>query len=254
MCVCVCADAKSLPGISQPFPNIFDPAALLARAASSRQPIRELRRWREAEITHGRVAMLASLGFIVQEQLEDFPVFYNIDGHITGEYSCELCFAFLSIDAVSTGATETDCQVDDTFKSPIWKEPAIFVHVFASNDPKLLMAGPAIYHFQQVEARGAVFWEPLIFVIALAEAYRVGLGWANPRSEDFNFLREDYEPGNLGFDPLGLLPSDPAAKKDLQTKELNNGRLAMIAIAAFVVQELVSGEEVFAHTFKKLGL
>ncbi|CAM6013661.1 unnamed protein product [Sphagnum balticum] len=193
----VLAYAKSLPGISQPFPNIFDPAALLARAASSRQPIRELRRWREAEITHGRVAMLASLGFIVQEQLEDFPVFYNIDGHITG---------------------------------------------------------PAIYHFQQVEARGAVFWEPLIFAIALCEAYRVGLGWANPRSEDFNFLREDYEPGNLGFDPLGLLPSDPAARKDMQTKELNNGRLAMIAIAAFVVQELVSGEEVFAHTFKKLGL
>jgi hypothetical protein len=124
MCVSVCADAKSLPGISQPFPNIFDPAALLARAASSRQPIRELRRWREAEITHGRVAMLASLGFIVQEQLEDFPVFYNIDGHITGEYSRKLCFAFLSIDAVSTGATETDCQVDDMFKSPIWKEPA----------------------------------------------------------------------------------------------------------------------------------
>jgi light-harvesting complex I chlorophyll a/b binding protein 1 len=103
--VCACADAKSLPGISQPFPNIFDPAALLARAASSRQPIRELRRWREAEITHGRVAMLASLGFIVQEQLEDFPLFYNIDGHITGEHSCELCFAFLSIDAISIGAT-----------------------------------------------------------------------------------------------------------------------------------------------------
>jgi hypothetical protein len=123
MCVRVCADAKSLPGVSQPFPNIFDPAALLARAASSRQPIRELRRWREAEITHGRVAMLASLGFIVQEQLEDFPVFYNIDGHITGKYSCVLCFAFLSNDAVSSGAIETDYQVDDMFKSPIWKEP-----------------------------------------------------------------------------------------------------------------------------------
>jgi len=88
----------------------------------------------------------------------------------------------------------------------------------------------------------------------LAEAYRVGLGWATPRSEDFNTLRDDYEPGNLGFDPLGLLPSDPAARKDLQSKELNNGRLAMIAIAGFVAQELVSGEEIFEHLFKRLGL
>ena len=31
---------------------------------------RELRRWREAELTHGRVAMLAALGFIVQVSLQ----------------------------------------------------------------------------------------------------------------------------------------------------------------------------------------
>jgi hypothetical protein len=40
--------------------------------------------------------------------------------------------------------------------------------------------------------------------------------------------------GDLGFDPLGLAPKDdPVAWKEMQTKELNNGRLAMIAIAAF---------------------
>ncbi|KAG0559068.1 hypothetical protein M758_10G074500 [Ceratodon purpureus] len=189
--------AKQMPGVTAPFPNIFDPADLLARAASSPRPIKELNRWRESELTHGRVAMLASLGFIVQEQLQDYSLFYNFDGQITG---------------------------------------------------------PAIYHFQQVEARGAVFWEPLLFVIALCEAYRVGLGWATPRSEDFMTLRDDYEPGNLGFDPLGLLPSDPKERKDMQSKELNNGRLAMIAIAAFVAQELVSGEEIFVHLFKRLGL
>lgn len=188
--------AKTMPGISFPFPNIFDPVNLLERAASSVQPVRELRRWREAEITHGRVSMLAALGFIVGEQLEDFPTLYNFDGHITG---------------------------------------------------------PAIYHFQQVEARGAIFWLPLVFFIGLCESYRVGLGWATPQSGDFNFLNKDYEPGNLGFDPLGLLPTDPAEKKVLQTKELNNGRLAMIAIAGFVAQELVSGEEIFEHLFKRLG-
>jgi len=28
--------------------------------------------------------MLAALGFIVGENLEDFPAFYNYDGHISG--------------------------------------------------------------------------------------------------------------------------------------------------------------------------
>lgn len=192
----VLAYAKTLPGISQPFPDIFDPASLLARAASSPRPVRELKRWRESEIVHGRVAMLAAVGFIVGEQLEDFPTLYNFDGHIVG---------------------------------------------------------PAIYHFQQVEARGAIFWLPLVLVIGIAEAYRVGLGWATPDSTDFNSLKESYIPGELGFDPLGLLPTDPAERKIIETKELNNGRLAMIAIAGFVAQELVSGEEIFEHLFKRLG-
>jgi hypothetical protein len=33
--------------------------------------ISDIRRWRESEITHGRVAMLAALGFIVGEQLQE---------------------------------------------------------------------------------------------------------------------------------------------------------------------------------------
>lgn len=33
----------------------------------------------------------------------------------------------------------------------------------------------------------------------------------------------------------------------MQTKELNNGRLAMIAIAAFVAQEVVVQQEIFEH-------
>ena len=28
---------------------------------------------------------------------------------------------------------------------------------------------------------------------------------ATPRGSGFNALQDDYEPGNLGFDPLGLL-------------------------------------------------
>ncbi len=56
-------------------------------------------------------------------------------------------------------------------------------------------AGPAIDHFQQVEYKGAIFWEPLVFSIGLAEAWRIGVGWANPSSDKFNQLRDDYSPG-----------------------------------------------------------
>jgi len=185
------AYAQSLPGITAPFPEMFDPANMLARADGSVRPVQEVKRWREAEITHGRVSMLAALGFLVGEQLENFPIFLNADGHVTG---------------------------------------------------------PAINHFQQVEARGAIFWEPLVFVIGLCEAYRVSYGWANPSSSQFNTLREDYNPGELGFDPLNLLKDASAEEKlDLQNKELNNGRLAMIGIAGFVAQELVDGQEIFGH-------
>ena len=101
-----------------------------------------------------------------------------------------------------------------------------------------------------MEARGAVFWEPLVFAIGIAEAYRVALGWNTPVGTGFNTLKDEYTPGDLNFDPLGLKPSDPAELKLMQTKELNNGRLAMIGIAGFVAQELVQpGVEIFEQLF-----
>ena len=45
---------------------------------------------------------------------------------------------------------------------------------------------------------------------------------ATPTGNGFNNLKEEYEPGTLGFDPLNLLPSDAEERKELQTKELNN--------------------------------
>ncbi|KAJ9531881.1 hypothetical protein QJQ45_022010 [Haematococcus lacustris] len=168
-----------------PCSDVFDPAGL-----SNTASIQDIRRWRESEITHGRVAMLAAVGFIVGEQLEDSALFYNFDGQITG---------------------------------------------------------PAINHFQQVKQG---FWEPLLVAIGLCESYRVSLGWSTPTGNKFNTLKDDYVMGDLGFDPLGLAPTEPEALKDMKTKELNNGRLAMIAIAGFVLQEVAEpGVEIFEHLF-----
>ena len=71
-------DAKTLPGVSGPF-GFFDPLNLSATAS----PV-DVKRWRESELTHGRVCMLAAVGFLVGENLEDVPLFFNWDGSITG--------------------------------------------------------------------------------------------------------------------------------------------------------------------------
>jgi hypothetical protein len=59
-------------------------------------------------------------------------------------------------------------------------------------------------------------------------------------------IRADYDNGDLGFDPLRLRPESADEFKELQTKELNNGRLAMIAMAGMIAQELVTGQRLFS--------
>jgi light-harvesting complex I chlorophyll a/b binding protein 1 len=167
--------------------NVFDPINMISKCRN----INEMKRWRESELIHSRVAMLAALGFVVGEQLEDFPAFLNFDGGIAGV--------------------------------------------------------PAIYQFQAVELTRPWFWETLVVAIGLVESFRVATSWAPPNSTGFNNLKDDYTPGDLGFDPLGLKPDDEEELKELQTKELNNGRLAMIGIAGFVAQELVVKREIFEH-------
>jgi hypothetical protein len=47
---------------------------------------------------------------------------------------------------------------------------------------------------------------------------------------------EGYVPGTLGFDPLGLYNAR-GNKKDMEAAEIKNGRLAMLAVTAYVVLE-----------------
>jgi len=48
-------------------------------------------------------------------------------------------------------------------------------------------------------------------------------------------------PGGLWFDPLGLSNVKDNALKQLQTKEIKNGRLAMVAFVGFVIQAQSTG-------------
>jgi Chlorophyll A-B binding protein len=176
------ASINDLPGALAPA-GFFDPLGFAEKADAN-----TLKRYREAELTHGRVAMLAAVGFLVGEKVEGSSFLF-------------------------------DAQV----------------------------SGPAITHLSQVPVG---FWLALTIAIGACEQYRATVGWVEPEKvpvDQPGLLRADYIPGDIGFDPLGLKPTDPAAFKEMQTKELQNGRLAMLAAAGFMAQELVDGKGILEH-------
>merc|ERR1712232_1026308 len=96
--------------------------------------------------------------------------------------------------------------------------------------------------------------------IAFCELGRAMKGWETPAEankknsqlrKDFegktwlSKLNDDYYPGDINFDPLGLKPSDPTEFAVMQTKELQNGRLAMLAAIGMIVQEQITGATLF---------
>lgn len=66
----------NMPGALDPM-GFFDPAGFADKADEG-----TLKRYREAEVTHGRVAMLAVLGFFVGEAVEGSSFLF--DGQISG--------------------------------------------------------------------------------------------------------------------------------------------------------------------------
>merc|ERR1719353_2373024 len=99
---------------------------------------------------------------------------------------------------------------------------------------------PAYLAFQQTPLQ--TFWPAVVAAIAIPEIFSV-FSFNSPLGGEPWSVKSDRLGGNLGFDPLGLKPEDPAALKEMQTKELNNGRLAMIAAAGMIVQELVTEDK-----------
>ena len=170
-----------LPGSIDPIQE-FDPFGI-----ADRSTLAEMKRYRESETTHGRVAMLALVGFLVTEAPVKFhPLF-------------------------QTG----------------------------NND-----IGPAIRHLDEVRAVAPYFFEILALGIGAAELVRALKGWESP-GDEIDDLKEDYFPGDIGFDPLGLKPDNAEDFAAMSTKELQNGRVAMLAVAGFIAQELVDGKEIF---------
>jgi len=172
------APCYGLPGSSSPL-GFFDPLGFTKDA-----DLNTVKRYREAEVMHGRVAMMATLGYVISESTP--TITYGMDVH----------------------------------------------HTIANN--------------QIPEVPGTVLF-PFFLAVNIAEALRASKGWVEPGLGPLFTLRENYYPGDLGFDPLGLKPQDAKDFANMQTKELNNGRLAMFAAAGMCVQEQINGQGILEN-------
>jgi len=174
---------EDLPGVLPPV-GLFDPLGLAAKADDN-----TIRKYREAELTHGRIAMVASLGFFVGELAPG--KFFNLYPEVT--------------------------------------------------------SGTGILQIYQVPG---VFWVSFFAAAFAIETSRVQRAIVDPTTaskEEIGKYRTDYIPGDLGFDPLGLKSDDPEVFKSKQTKELQNGRLAMLAVSGFLAQELSDKKGLVEH-------
>lgn len=167
-------DVKDLASVTEPL-GFFDPVGFTTDKSEGK-----IRFYREVELKHGRIGMLAALGFLVGENFH--PLFGG------------------NIDA------------------------------------------PAYLAFQETPLQ--TFWPAVVTAIAILELFSV-FSFNSPAGGEPWSIRSDHIPGDLGFDPLNLKPTDPAEFKTMQTKELNNGRLAMLAAAGMIAQELATGQKLF---------
>ena len=128
----------------------------------------------------------------------------------------------------------------------VTEEPIEFHPLFQASNKDI---GPAIRHLDEVRASTPIFFELFAILIGALELNRALVGWENPGDVlgTGRTLKPDYFPGDVGFDPLGLKPDDTEEFLSLHTKELQNGRLAMLGWAGMVVQELVNGKEIFVN-------
>ena len=104
------------------------------------------------------------------------------------------------------------------------------------------IVGPDVYQFQEADQlTGFGFAAFIVGLISIIEGLGVQKVWANGK------VRTDVVNGDLGFDPLSLKPDVENKFAELQTKELNNGLLAMIGVAGAIVQELVNDKGIFEN-------
>merc|ERR1712176_1306596 len=204
----VATKAEEMAGVTAPM-GLWDPLGLATDCSAGK-----LLFYREAELKHGRVGMIATLGLIVGERFHPF-FGGNIDVPVALTVYEVPLRAFWSLMMIG-----------------------ILFHEF-----------PSAMTFEGMDMNewgvGGVSTSPDLSPVAQDNGGKSGNEAFFGGKGVFYTMRTNRVPGDFNFDPLGLKPTDAAKFKELQTKEINNGRLAMLAAIGIVAQEFATGKKVF---------
>lgn len=187
---------EDMAGVTAPF-QVFDPLGLATLGSDS-----TLAWFRAAELKHGRVAMLATTGYLVQAAGWHFP------GMLSSDVSFESLSAMKPLDAWDA--------VPDNGEYP-------FLTKCSNRRLSLLTLICLFIHVGKSQ---------IYFVILFAEIVSEYTGEHYTKGGDFP---------TIVFPPVNFAPDDAAKLKTAQNRELNNGRLAMIAIMSFVAAANIPG-------------
>lgn len=114
------------------------------------------------------------------------------------------------------------------------------------------ISGPAISHPFQVPI---LFWLSFIILISKLEIDRANDCYVEPWDVPYNrpgLIRVEHVPGDIQFDPLNLKPKTYIDYITMQNKELQNGRLAMIASSGFLAQEAIDHKGIIEHLISSI--
>jgi hypothetical protein len=194
-------EPPALPDMSQAMPFMARPAALDGSLAGDvgfdplgfAKNSDDLMKFREAEVKHARLAMLAAAGWPISELFDQkIASLFGLNPLLVGD----------------------------------------------DRAPSILNGG--------LGKISPIYWLACVAGAAAIDLYGMKRASNTP----------GYVPGDLGFDPFGVFPKDKDGQEWFRLAEIKNGRLAMIAITAFAVQELVSQTGVINETplfFKPLA-
>lgn len=203
-----------LPGNTLPLGN-WDPAGF--QLASKKV----IFKYRESELKHGRLAMLASAGFVVGELYH--PLHPEIGG-LAITHMAQLS----QLDAAK----------------------GLFKEIFSALD-QLGLDQRALSSISEFP----LDYFLIVLFLASFEVLALRRNWTRGAADEYlhqfdhnigiGNLKEDYETGNYGFDPLRLQPKNPILRRELDELELNHGRLAMVAVIGMIGQEYLTGLPIF---------